>query len=808
MKDLIELEKVRVNVKYDGNFTIATGKSRKDISWKNREISWSSLLTKLKKSYESRETIDEYLKMSKQKQDEIKDIGGFVGGSLKEGHRKAGNVLGRQLLTLDADFAPVDLWDNIEMLYDFAIACYSTHKHTPEKPRLRLVIPLNREVSPDEYEAIGRKIAEDIGIDYFDDTTYQASRLMYWPSNPKDVEPFFKYIDAPWLDADAVLSRYKDWRDTSFWPESSRAQKIYKKQADKQGNPLDKDGLIGAFCRAYSIEEAIEEFLSDEYIRCDMPGRYTYANGSTAAGLVIYEDMFAYSNHATDPCSGKLCNAFDLVRIHKFGELDGEMPEGTAVTKLPSYNAMLEFAQKDKRTKVEAIQGAKDDFKDPIEENSDDWMLQLECNKKTGLPFSTINNIEIILKNDERIKGCLGYNDLSHRIELIHDAPWRSIKRGSIWRDTDDGKLRGWLEKHYSITGKEKIIDGLSNVAQDKAFHPIVSYLDDLEWDGTPRLDTMLIDYLGADDTPYVRAVTRKQFTACVARVYAPGTKKDEMLVLVGETQGQGKSTLLDIMGGAWFSDSIEDFKGKDVAEGLQGRWIIEVGELDAMKKNEVETVKKFLSKRKDIFRMAYGRRTDEYDRQCVFFGTTNTIGFLRDSTGERRFWPIDVYAGRNTKNVFNDLPNERDQIWAEAKYRYEQGEQLWIEGEVLDAAIEAQRAHKDADPRLGQVIEYLNMKLPTTWSEMSLQDRRDHIHNNQFGEPDEDYIVRDKICPIEVWCELFKGSLDEKSRYDIKMIAQLLKEVPGWEKEDKPKHYGRLYGSQRGFRRIQEDKQ
>ncbi len=196
VKDPIELDKMRIIVKHDGNFTIATGKNRKDISWKNRETSWSALLTKLKKSYETRETLDEYLRMSKQKQDEIKDIGGFVGGSLKDGHRKAANVLGRQLLTLDADFAPVDLWENIEMLYDFAIACYSTHKHTLEKPRLRLVIPLSREVNPDEYEAIGRKIAEDIGIDYFDDTTYQASRLMYWPSNPKDVKPFFKYMDA------------------------------------------------------------------------------------------------------------------------------------------------------------------------------------------------------------------------------------------------------------------------------------------------------------------------------------------------------------------------------------------------------------------------------------------------------------------------------------------------------------------------------------------------------------------------------------------------------------------------------------
>ncbi len=802
MKDPIELDKMRISVKHDGNFMIATGKNRKDISWKNRETSWSALLTKLKKSYETRETLDEYLRMSKQKQDEIKDIGGFVGGSLKDGHRKAANVLGRQLLTLDADFAPVDLWESIEMIYDFAIACYSTHKHTPEKPRLRLVIPLSREVSPDEYEAIGRKIAEDIGIDYFDDTTYQASRLMYWPSNPKDVEPFFKYMDAKWLDADEVLGRYKDWKDTSFWPESSRVQKVYRKQADKQGNPLEKDGLIGAFCRAYPIEEAIEEFLSEVYVKCDMPRRYTYVNGSTAAGLVLYEDMFAYSNHATDPCSGKLCNAFDLVRTHKFGELDEEVADGAGIAKLPSYNAMIEFIQKDKRTKVEAIQGAKEDFETPLEEDNHSWMATLSL-AKNGDVLSTISNVSTILKYDPRIKGAFGLNDLSHRVELLDDLPWRKKDQGPIWRDSDDSNLREWLEVEFGVKGKEKIMDALTNVASLNHYHPIKDYLESLEWDGVERLEKLFVDYLGAEDSDYTRAVTRKQFVACVARVYVPGIKKDEMLILVGP-QGLGKSTLLDIMGKEWFSNSIDDFKGKDVAEGLQGRWIIEIGELDAMKRSEVETVKNFLSKRVDIFRMAYGRRSDEYSRQCVFFGTTNGDEFLKDSTGSRRFWPVDTNLVKPCKNVHTDLAEEVDQLWAEAKHYYDQGEELFIKDEIEEAAKKAQAKHREVDPRLGQVMEYLDMKLPTDWPNMTLQARRDFIHINQFDVEDK-YIVRDRICPMEIWCELFKGDLNERSKYDVKMVCQMLKEVEGWEQDTKTSRFGKIYGVQRGFKRIKE---
>lgn len=801
MRDPIEIEKRRINVAYDGKFTIATGKSRKDTSWKNKDTSWSSLLTKLSKSYETRETLAEYTKMSKSKQDEIKDIGGFVGGSLKDGHRKANNVLTRQVLTLDADFAPADLWENIEMLYDFSIACYSTHKHTLEKPRLRLVIPLSREVSPDEYEAIARKIAEDMGIDFFDDTTYQASRLMYWPSNPKDVKPFFKYIDAPWLDADEVLNRYSDWRDTSFWPESSRVQKAHKKQADRQGDPLEKEGLIGAFCRAYTIHDAIAEFLSDEYVECGMRDRYTYTQGSTSAGLVIYENKFAYSNHATDPCSGKLCNSFDLVRIHKFGELDEEVADGTEVTKLPSYNAMIEFAQKDKRTKVEAIQGAKEDFELEVYEDDDSWMDRLELTKK-GDVISTINNVSTILKYDPRIKGTFGLNDLSHRTELIEDLPWRSKSQGQVWRDSDDSNLREWLEIEFGIKGKEKIMDGFTNVSAKNHFHPIKTYIESTEWDGVKRLETLLVDYLGAEDTPYVRTVTRKQFVAAVARVYEPGIKHDEMLILVGP-QGLGKSTLLDKMGKEWFSDSVEDFKGKDVAEGLQGRWIIEIGELDAMKRNEVETVKKFLSKRADIFRMAYGRRSDEYKRQCIFFGTTNGDDFLKDSTGNRRFWPVDTNISKPEKSVFTELDQDVAQIWAEAKHYYDEGEELYIEGEIKEAAEEAQRKHKEVDPRLGQVMEYLDMKLPTNWPDMTLQARRDFIHNNQFGEPEE-YIMRDRVCAMEVWCELFKGDLNERSKYDVKMVAAMLKEIDGWENEGKTARFGKLYGPQRGFKRVQ----
>ena len=263
MNKVASIGDYKLNIKHDGPLRIAVGKNRFEKQWKNREMSWSALLRRLQEPTRTQETVEEYRAMDKAQQDQIKDVGGFIGGSLRDGRRKSENVQMRQLVTLDADFAPPGLDEDLELLAAYAYAVYSTHKHTPDKPRLRLLIPLDRPVTPDEYEAIARKLAEDIGIDYFDDTTYQASRLMYWGSVPRDGVYVFHYEDLPWTKADGILARYPDWTDTSYWPESSRAKTDRVKWAKRQGDPTEKSGLIGAFCRTYTIEEAIEKFLPE-----------------------------------------------------------------------------------------------------------------------------------------------------------------------------------------------------------------------------------------------------------------------------------------------------------------------------------------------------------------------------------------------------------------------------------------------------------------------------------------------------------------------------------------------------------------
>lgn len=334
-----------INPKYEGELVLSLGASRKDTNWKPVRMHWSDLLKRLRSPKRTPETAEEYAAMPHDQKSEIKDVGGFVGGTVW-GNRKGGNVSTRQLLTLDADYGSMELWDTWETMFAEAACVYSTHSHTPDSPRLRFLIPLSREVDREEYEAIARLVANWIGIESFDDTTYQPNRLMYWPSCPKDGEYIFDWQDGPWLDVETVLNTYEDWHDVKQWPVSSRQKSQLRKATDKQGDPLSKPGVVGAFNRAYTIPAAIERFLPDTYAPAG-DGRYTYTAGHTVGGLVLYEnESFAYSHHDTDPCSGQLCNAFDLVRIHLYGEQDIGS-ESKPINERPSYFAMKQLIQSD-----------------------------------------------------------------------------------------------------------------------------------------------------------------------------------------------------------------------------------------------------------------------------------------------------------------------------------------------------------------------------------------------------------------------------------------------------------------------------
>lgn len=800
-----------IDIKYDGEISIAVGKGRKELNWKNQDYLWSDFVKKISITNRTHETYNEYIAMQKSRQDEIKDVGGFVGGTLSGGRRKHDNVMGRSLMALDIDFGTKAVWDMYLMLYGNAGLIYSTHKHTPQKCRLRLVVPFSREILKDEYEPIARKFANDLGINNFDDTTFEPSRLMYWPSTSKDAEYFFNYCDGEWLNPDDILKTYRDWRDSSSWPQSDRVQTIIQREIKKQGDPLEKPGLIGAFCRTYSITEAIDSFLQEEYEPCEN-GRYTYKHGSTTAGLVIYEDKFAYSHHGTDPTSGKLCNAFDLVRLHKFGLRDEDAKEGTAPNRLPSFTAMTDFCRNDNKTKrqlgMEKLADAKGDFSDINIEDDLSWHELLDIDSK-GKIMPTIDNVVIILENDTRLKNKLALNLAEHREVLLGKLEWRKDDdNDKLMRDDDEQSLRRFFQKQYEITGKSCIEDALGIVVRNNSFHPIKDYLNSCIWDETPRLDTLFIDYLGAKDTELVRLMTRKAFTAAVARVYNPGCKYDYVLTLVGK-QGIGKSTILKKMGREWYSDSLDTVVGKDAYELLQGVWLVEMGELAGLKKAEINQIKHFITKQEDRYRVAYGKRTSNFPRQCVFFGTTNNGDFINDPTGGRRWWPIDTMEHEPTKNIFTDLDDyEIDQIWAEAIHFYKKGEKLFLPKDLEDKAAELQNSHTEVNEKSGLIEAYLDLDLPENWGLLDVAYRQSYVHNKDVREnltQGLSTFKRDRVCVAEIWCELFRGQSKDLNGYNSRELHAIMRNMPGW-KEHSSK-VGKLrfdnYGMQRAYVKV-----
>lgn len=800
---------MKIKLKYDYTVDLATGHSRTSKKWRNRHWQWSELLQRCSETQRTNETAAEYAKMSREEQSNVKDVGGFVGGYLSGGVRKNTNVLYRSVATLDIDYGTLNVWEDFQMAFSFAAMLYSTHKHSEKTPRYRLVFPLSRQVTPAEYEPLCRKIAAEIGIDLFDDTTYELPRLFYWPSTSKDADYVFEYQDGPACNVDQILAQYVDYRDVSAWPVSSREGDVIAHEIKKAGDPTEKPGVIGAFCRAYSIEDVIERFLSDYYDPTGVDGRYTYKLGSVAGGLVCYEGKFAFSHHETDPASRQLCNAFDLCRLHLYGAKD-EGSRALDITRKPSYLAMTEFASQDRNVKLilsrDKQQAAADDFADVElpEDYNDEWKGDLEYSK-SGKLQCTIGNIILILENDPALRGHIVHDLFAGFDGVVGGLPWN--KKATQWTDSDDANLRVWLEKNYGLTGKEKIADALTAVLTRHSYHPIRDYLNGLTWDGTPRLERLIIDYIGAEDTELNRVMTRKHFTAAVTRVFKPGCKYDYCLVMTGP-EGAGKSTLLNKMGGQWFNDSITTTEGKEGMDQLRRAWIIEMGELASIKRSDVESIKAYLSKRVDIYRAAYARRTAEHPRQCIFCGTTNEALFLKGDNGNRRFWVIAVDPTLRKYSAWQDaIDRDRDQLWAEAMHYYQQGEKLYLDDRLEAQAKQRQAEYNDDhdDPLADMLLNFLDAKLPADWETYDLNRRR-----AWWRDPDplsaDGTETRTRVSAVEFICERMGRDLaDKEFKYLARKISNLIKALPNWEKVSTTKHCQNLYGIQRGYRRIVE---
>ena len=348
-------------------------------------------------------------------------------------------------------------------------------------------------------------------------------------------------------------------------------------------------------------------------------------------------------------------------------------------------------------------------------------------------------------------------------------------------------------------------MDGVSLIAEENAENKVATRLQSTQWDGEKRLETLFIDYLGCEDNVYTREISEKSLVAAVRRAIYGGIKWDNMPILIGP-QGVGKSTFLKILGMDWYNDSLVNVEGKDACELIQGSWILEMGELSSLRKSELNLVKNFLSRTDDIFRASYGRRAQKYPRRCAFFGTANDTNFLRDETGNRRFWPIDCSIYKPKKSIFNDLNDELDQIWAEAcELAKNKFYSLVLSKEAEKIAKEEQDSHSEDNVYRGIIIDYLDKKIPKdAWGSMDLFGRRAYLNDyeNMKKQYDEsDLILRDKICVAEIWEEALKMDIRYLKKSDSIEINKILSSLYKWEKIKQSSRFGK-YGVQKGFKR------
>lgn len=786
----------------DRKIIISTGASRQAKVWTPQTLLISELYTKLKTPARGQETLDAYMSMQKAQQDALKDVGGFVGGEIVGGRRKVGSVRGRDVLTLDLDHIPGGQTDAVLRRVE-GLGCgycvYSTRKHSPAAPRLRIVVPLDRTATPDEYEAIARKLAEMIGIEMADPSTFEPSRLMYFPSCCADSEYVYQAGDKPLLSADGMLGLYADWHNVAAWPQVPGTEKAPKRLAARQGDPEEKQGVIGAFCRTYDVLQAMEAFLPGVYE--PVPGfddRYTYTGGSTTGGAIIYDGgKFLFSHHATDPCGGRLVNSFDLVRLHKFGDQDDDAAPGTPTNRLPSYVAMCGLATSDSAV---TRMLAQESFSPSIQGTaSSDWVDALTWDQN-GSPHKTLNNIMLLVQNIQELYGCARKNDFSGRIHTAETLPWRT--EPGYWSDADTTELRRYFETKYKgfRPGKQDIKDCIVASAVRQKFHPVQDYLNGLLWDGQPRLDTLFIDYLGVADSAYARAVTRKALVGAVARVMLPGCKFDYMPVFIGK-QGRGKSSIIYKLAGGedWFTDSLVTFDGQKAFEAVTGKWLVEVPEMHAFDKVTMNQAKAFISKQSDFYRAAYAEFPEDRKRQCVFFGTTNNADCLRDETGGRRFWPLDTDAAERKKDLFTSLEAERDQIWAEAVVYWRLGEPLYLPPELEARASVVQEEHREKHPWEDTIRDFLDREVPDDWADWDLNRRLAFWNDCVTG--DIQLVHRTKICVREVWQEALGQPLAMLDQQKARAISGVLNRLDGWTRSSTVR-CGKPYGTQKGYKR------
>ncbi len=851
----------------------------------------------------------EYVKMSDAKQRRLKVRGGwFLRAPVEKGVRNRHSILASYLVTLDVDYATPEYLERLlngEILPGYTLMAHTSRSHTPEKPRIRIMVFLKDKVDADRYGVVSRIVAQmaDPNMEHIDKVSFRPAQMMYMPTVSTDMKKHYVHYvqDGELLDHEKEVRRWEKKNgsadDMTNLPRAPGEDNL-REVADKAEDPLTKDGPVGDFCRAYSVSELIHGkdgepgILADTYevVEEDATGilRMTYSFGSTSNGAVVYDDKFVFSHHGSDPAQEQLCNAFDLVRIHKFDDEDKAVDHDTPMNKRPSWKAMIDLVNGDPHYREQQAESRYDmDAKfddddvdwDEDEEGFDDEDVETEDDD--GLPSAddilgisveaataskhelrvrseraekpprkwiakeleldqnghikaTLHNMATIITNDPRFWRKIRYNlfnyqivatdDIISKTRIVPDFFCDDKVNGDRWQEINDIVVRAMIagpagkgKPGYGLAaGKEMVHDAIVMAARTNQFHPVREYLDRCTMRNEPRdteaAETVLIRYFGAEDTPYTRMVSKMMMIASVARIEEPGCKFDYAVILEGP-QGIGKSTgIKRLYGKEYFGEIDVDLKDrKAIAEQIAGKWVNELPELSAMHKSDHNDAKAFMSRQDDDVRLSYDRNVSTLPRQCVFWGSTNDQSYLRDATGNRRYWPIEC-----TLIDVLGLMEARDAIWQDAAMLYREmraaqphGElPLFLSGEAADTAKRLQESRRKMELWESWMFEVKDwMDKPITLRHLLADMGIPTVDHDKNGNPvykgfDVDHTMVQRIAFTEKLAKT--EALEQLTGVDTNNIANLAwqnvmdhMKRDGWEK---PKNKTRIGGVQLNF--------
>ena len=732
----------------------------------------------------------------------VKDCGGYVAGRLKGTARRKGQVEYRSAVTLDADAASETLPALVAGLGLRALV-HSTYSHTRAHPRYRVIFPImGPGLSEDEYPRVARGLIEHLGEAQFDPGSTQPERLMFWPATAAPDEYEVVECQGETATAQGLL---RDFGGLQATPDH---------KAGPKRDPKELPGVAGAFNRVYDMARAVAEFrLPYDPVEGE-PNRWHYTPAESEGGVIVYPDGYVFSNHASDPAYGRALSMFDLVALHVYGGEDraAGVPQSTAPADRPSIQrAMREFAARPEIvTELVAADFVDVDGDEAGARGLPEWVLEFHLHPKTGKPLDDVHNWDLLMKHDPVLRA-LARNEMDLTTVTRRQFPWRTVEAGKddALTNADRAQISAHLQRAYNMPrpAQEQLNGVIDMVAQDNAFHPVVEYLESLEWDGVSRVETYLP---GAADA-YTRRVARLVAVQAVARALDPGVKVDNCLILTGR-QGLGKSWFVETMARGWTCTlgPIEGSGLRDTVMAMTRSWVTVADEGFAMKKADAEALKQFVTLTHDVIRLPYAREHVKLPRRQVIWGTTNDAVFLRAQEGNRRFLIVEVAEkldfGKYSDEYVNQVWAEAVHIWKTSKHEYglKDNPELFLSSEEEEAAESVRSMATEEDSMTGLIQAYLDTLVPANWVEMSPEERISWLRDEEQGIVSGTHPIS-VVCSLEIWEIALQRERGKHSRVEILQITNALKQLPGWfGPMPKPTRLP-FYGPQRVFARLDE---